>query len=52
MFFIPARQNQLIQENILNNAPVRPGAIERTTNSALTASHNIIPFLYQQFDLR
>ena len=35
-FFIPARQNQFIQENIFNNAPVRRVAIAMNTNSAFT----------------
>ena len=33
---IPARQNHFIQENILNNAPIRRVAIARNTNSAFT----------------
>ena len=37
-FIIPARQNQFIQENIFNNAPVRRIAIARNTNSAFTGS--------------
>ena len=35
-FIIPARQNQFIQENIFNNAPVRLTAIAMNTNSAFT----------------
>ena len=35
-FIIPARQNQFIQENIFNNAPVRRIAIAMNTNSAFT----------------
>ena len=35
---IPARQNQFIQENIFNNAPVRRDAIAMNTNSAFTGS--------------
>ena len=31
-FIIPARQNQFIQENLLNNAPVRRIAITMKTN--------------------
>ena len=52
-FIIPARQNQLIQENIFNNAPIRRIAIAMNTNSALTGiffTEN--PYWYQQFDLR
>ena len=33
-FIIPARQNQIIQESIFNNAPVRRIAIAKNTNSA------------------
>ena len=51
-FFIPARQNQFIQENIFNNAPVHRIAIATNTNSAFTGSHTENPFWYQQFDLR
>ena len=32
---IPAEQDQFIQENILNNAPIRPIAIAMNSNSAL-----------------
>ena len=35
-FIIPARQNQFIQENIFNNAPVRRIAIAMNKNSAFT----------------
>ena len=35
-FIIPARQNQFIQENIFNNAPVHRIAIAMNTNSAFT----------------
>ena len=38
-FIIPARQNQFIQENIFNNAPVRRIAIAMNTNSAFTGSY-------------
>ena len=51
-FNIPARQNQFIQENIFNNAPVRRVAIAMNTNSAITGSFTENPFWYQQFDLR
>ena len=37
-FSIPARQNQFIQENISNNAPIRRVAIAMNTNSAFTGS--------------
>ena len=51
-FIIPARQNQFIQENIFNKAPVRRVAIAVNTNSAFTGSYTENPFWYQQFDLR
>ena len=51
-FIIPARQNQFIQENIFNNAPVRRVAIAMNANSAFTGSSTKNPFWYQQFDLR
>ena len=51
-FIIPARQNQFIQENIFNNAPVRRIAIAMNTNSAFTGSYTENPFWYQKFDLR
>ena len=51
-FIIPARQNQFIQENIFNNAPVRRIAIAMNTNSAFTGSYTENPFWYQQFDRR
>ena len=51
-FIIPARQNQLIQENTFNNAPFRRIAIAMNTNSAFTGSYTENPFWCQQFDLR
>ena len=39
IFFVPARQNQFIQENIFNNAPVRRIAIAKNTKSAYTGSY-------------
>ena len=51
-FIIPARQNQFIQENFFNNAPVRRIAITMNTNSAFTGSYTENPFGYQQFDRR
>ena len=51
-FIIPARQNQFIQENIFNNAPVRRIAFAMITNSAFTGSYTGNLFWYQQFDLR
>ena len=43
-FIIPAKQNQFIQENIFNNAPVRRIAIAMNTNSAFTGFHFENPF--------
>ena len=51
-FIIPARQNQFIQENIFNNAPIRRVAIAMNTNSAFTGPFTENPFWYQHFDLR
>ena len=51
-FIIPARQNQFIQENIFNNAPVRRIAIAMNKNSDFTGSYYENPIWYQQFDLR
>ena len=51
-FIIPARQNQFIRENILNNAPDRRIAIAMNTNSAFTGSYTENPLWYQQFGLR
>ena len=51
-FIIPARQNQFIQENIFNNAPIGRIAIAMNTNFAFTGSYTENPFWYQQFDLR
>ena len=50
-FNVPARQNQFIQENIFNNAPIRRVAIAMNTNSAFTGSFTDNPFWYQQFAL-
>ena len=44
-FIIPARQNQFIQENIFNNAPVRRIAFAMNANSAFTGSDTENPFL-------
>ena len=51
-FIIPARQNQFIQENFFNYAPVRRIAIAKNTDSAFTGSFTENAFWYQQFDLR
>ena len=51
-FIFPARQNQFIQENIFNNAPVLRIAFSMNTNSAFTGSYTENPFWYQQFDLK
>ena len=51
-FIIPARQNQFIQGNIFNIAPIRRIAIAMNTNSAFTSSLTRNPFWYHQFDLR
>ena len=48
----PARQNQFIQENIFNKAPIRRVLIAMNTNSAFTGSFTENPFWHQHFDLR
>ena len=45
-FIIPARQNQFLQENILNKAPFRRVAIAMNTNSAFIGSFTENPFWY------
>ena len=50
-YIIPARQNQFIQKNIFNNAPIRRRAIALSSNSAFTGSFAENPFWYQQFNL-
>ena len=51
-FIIPARQKHLIQENIINNAPVRRSAIAMNADSAFTESYTENPLKNEQFDLR
>ena len=51
-FIIPARQNQFIQENVFNNAPIHRVTIPMNTNSTFTGSLTENAFWYQQFDLR
>ena len=51
-FIKPARQNQFIQENIFNNAPVRRVTVAMNKNSAFNGSFTENQFWYQQFDLR
>ena len=47
-FIIPARQNQFIQEDFLNNALIGQIAIAMNINSAFTGSYAENPFRYQQ----
>ena len=51
-FIIPNGQNQIIQENIFNNAPIRRLALAMNTNTAFTGSRDSNPFHYQKFGLR
>ena len=51
-FIFLARQNQFIQENISNNAPIRRIAIAKNTKSASNGSSTENPFCYQKLDLR
>ena len=44
-FIIPSGQNQFIQENVLNNAPIRRVAIAMNTNSAFTGQFQENPFI-------
>ena len=46
-FIIPSRQNQFIQENVFNNAPIRRVAVAMNTNSAVAGSFYENPFNYQ-----
>ena len=48
----PAIQNQFIQKNILNSAPISRIVIAMTTNSAFTEFYTENPFWYLQFDSR
>ena len=51
-FILIAGQNQFVQENFFNNAPICPVAIAMNKNSAFTGSVTENPFWYRQFDLR
>ena len=51
-FILPSRQNQFIQKNIFNNAPIRKRVVARNTNSACAGSFQENPFSYQRFHLR
>ena len=51
-FIILLGQNQVIQENVFNNAPIRRIAIAMNTNSAFTGHFQENPFHYQKFGLR
>ena len=52
IFIIPARQNQFIQENIFDNAPICRIVISMNTNSAFSESYTENRFCYQQFEFR
>ena len=51
-FVIPSGHNQFIQENVLNNAPIRRVAIVMNTNSAFTGNFHENSFHYQKSGLR
>ena len=51
-FIIPSRQNQFIQENVFNNAPIRRIAVALNTTSAVAGSCHENTFNYEQFHLR
>ena len=49
---IPSGQNQFIQENVFNIAPIRRLAIAMNTNSAFIGHFHENPFHYQKFGLQ
>ena len=49
---IPSGQNQFIQENVFNSAPIRRRAIAMNRNSAFTGHFQENLFHYQKFCLR
>lgn len=51
-FIVSDGQNQFIQENVFNNAPIRRLVVAMNTNSAFTGSFAENPFHYQKFGLR
>ena len=51
-FIMQSRQNQFIQENVFNNAPIRRKAVAMNTGSEAAGSFHKNPFNYQQFHLR
>ena len=51
-FIIPSRQNQFIQENVFNDAPIRIIAVTMNTNSAVAGSFHESTFNYQLCHLR
>ena len=51
-FIILSEQNQFIQENVFNNAPIKRIAIAMNTNSAFIGHFQKNPFHYQKFGLR
>ena len=51
-FIIPSCQNQFIQENKIDNAPVRRIAVAMNIISAVAGCFQENPFSYQQFHLR
>lgn len=51
-FIIPSGQNQFIQENIFNNAPIRRLAWAMNLNTAFTGDRTLNPFHYRKFGLR
>ena len=51
-FIIPDGQNQFIQENVFNNAPIRRLVVAMNTNAAFSGSFAENPFHYQKFGLR
>ena len=51
-YIIPARQDQILQKKIFNNAPIRRMAIAMNSNSDFTGSFTERLFWHQHFSLR
>ena len=51
-FIIPSGQNQYIQENVFNNAPIRQVAVAMNSNSAFNGNFQENSFHYRMFGLR
>ena len=47
-FIIPSRQNQFIQVNVFNNAPIRIIAVAMNTNSAVAGSFQLSTISFER----